>query len=102
VSFTPERCITCSDEAVEAEVLAVHGLTAVVRVGSGEESVAIDLVPGAAPGDRLLCHAGIALDILPQPDDGPQVAQSHKVVSGRPAGVGGTVVADGTVSEPRR
>jgi len=58
------RCITCSDEAVEAEVVAVDRLTAFVRVGERDEQVGIDLVPDAAPGDVLLCHAGIALDLV--------------------------------------
>ncbi len=62
--LTPERCITCSDEAVEAEVLAVHGIEATVRVAGIEESVGVDLIPDAAPGDVLLCHAGIALERL--------------------------------------
>ena len=57
-----ERCITCSDEAVEAEVVAVHGSEAIVRVAGTDERVAVDLVPEAAPGDVLLCHAGIALE----------------------------------------
>ncbi len=58
----PERCVTCSDEAVEAEVVAVHGIEAIVRVAGNEERVGVDLVPDAAPGDVLLCHAGIALE----------------------------------------
>ena len=59
---TPERCITCSDEAVEAEVVAVDGREAVVLVDGSHERVGIDLVPETVPGDVLLCHAGIALD----------------------------------------
>jgi hydrogenase maturation factor len=56
--------VTCSDEAVEGVVVAVEGATAVVRVpGGAEEGVAIDLVPEAVPGDVLLCHAGIALEV---------------------------------------
>jgi hydrogenase maturation factor len=66
----PERCITCSDEAVEAEVVAVDGLEAIVRVAGGEERVGVDLVPDAAPGDVLLCHAGIALDRVPPSQGG--------------------------------
>jgi hydrogenase maturation factor len=58
----PWHCITCSDEAVEAAVVAVEGLDAVVLVAAVEERVAIDLVPEAALGDVLLCHAGIALE----------------------------------------
>ena len=57
-----ERCVTCSDEAVEAKVVAVHGDEAIVLVAGAEERVAVDLVPDAAPGDLLLCHAGIALE----------------------------------------
>ncbi len=60
--ITSERCITCSDEAIEAVVVAVEGDSAVVRVGNSEQRVAIDLVPDARPGDVLLCHAGIALE----------------------------------------
>jgi hydrogenase maturation factor len=67
VSLARERCITCSDEAVEAQVVAVDRLTAVVRVEGREERVAVDLVPAAAPGDVLLCHAGIALEKLSNP-----------------------------------
>ena len=77
--LAPERCITCSDEAVEAEVVALDGLEAIVRVDGSEERVAVDLVPDAGPGDVLLCHAGIALERLDCPCMSPQVAQSHKV-----------------------
>jgi hydrogenase maturation factor len=65
--MTPDRCVTCSDEAVEAVVVSVDGVEAVVRVGEAEERVAIDLVPEAAPGDVLLCHAGIALELVAGP-----------------------------------
>jgi hydrogenase maturation factor len=63
--MTPERCITCSDEAVEAVVVSVDGAEAVVQAEGGRERVALDLVPEAAPGDVLLCHAGIALERVP-------------------------------------
>ena len=43
-------------------MIAVEGLDAVVFVAAVEERVAIDLVPQAALGDVLLCHAGIALE----------------------------------------
>jgi len=58
------RCITCSDEAVEAEVVALDGVEAIVLVDGVEERVAVDLVPEASRGDVLLCHAGIALQRL--------------------------------------
>lgn len=58
-----ERCVTCSDEAVVAAVLEVEGLEAVVESADGRrERVALDLVGDALPGERLLCHAGIALE----------------------------------------
>jgi len=59
-----EHCLTCGDLAVAARVVEVHGREAVVVADGGRtgERVAIDLVPDAAPGERLLCHAGIALE----------------------------------------
>ena len=64
--IAPERCLTCSDEAVEAEVVAISGCDETVLVAGEREDVAIDLVPDAAPGDILLCHAGIALERIEQ------------------------------------
>jgi D-sedoheptulose 7-phosphate isomerase len=57
-----DACITCGDVAVEVDVVEVAGATATVQRGGAREQVAIDLVPDARPGDRLLCHAGIALE----------------------------------------
>jgi len=65
--MTPQQCVTCSDEAVEAVVAAVDGPTAVVVADGSREEVAIDLVLDAAPGDVLLCHAGIALERVERP-----------------------------------
>ncbi len=62
--MSEDRCITCGDVAVEAEVVTVEGVTATVRHGDGQEDVAVDLVVGVRPGDRLLCHAGVALERL--------------------------------------
>ncbi len=75
----PERCITCSDEAVEGAVASVHGMEAIVLIAGAERRVAVDLVPDARPGDVLLCHAGIALERVDGPRASPRVAQSHKV-----------------------
>jgi hydrogenase maturation factor len=59
----PERCVTCSDHAVQATVVEVDDHVAVVEVdGAGRDRVAIELVADVAPGDVLLCHAGIALE----------------------------------------
>ena len=57
----PETCHTCGDVAVEARVVQVAGDTALVEVQGAHESVAIELVAPVAPGDVLLCHAGIAI-----------------------------------------
>ena len=62
MTLEPQRCPTCGDLAVIARVEAVAELEALVVVGSTRERVGIDLVPDAKPGDRLLCHAGIALE----------------------------------------
>ncbi len=68
----PERCLTCSDEAVAATVVALAGVEALVALPDGAQTwVAIELVPGAAVGDELLCHAGIALERLTTPSPGP-------------------------------
>jgi hydrogenase maturation factor len=72
--LAPERCITCSDEAVEAVVVELDGLEAVVLVDGSEERVAVDLVPDASAGDLLLCHAGIALERLPRQPGRPAEA----------------------------
>ena len=61
-----DRCVTCGDVAVAARVESVSGVEAVVSVAGETEHVAIDLVPDAEPGDLLLCHAGIALEQLPE------------------------------------
>ncbi|MFN0155348.1 MAG: HypC/HybG/HupF family hydrogenase formation chaperone [Gaiella sp.] len=44
-----------------ARVLSVVGSDALVETGHGTEWVAVDLVPDAAPGELLLCHAALAL-----------------------------------------
>ena len=60
----PERCLTCSDEAVAARVVEVEGANATVEAGGERERVGIELVAPVEPGDTLLCHAGIALEKL--------------------------------------
>jgi hydrogenase maturation factor len=64
VSIEHDHCITCSDEAVEATVLEVRGDTATVEAAGRREDVGVELVEPVAPGDILLCHAGIALQKL--------------------------------------
>ena len=64
MSVERERCITCGDVAVEARVVEVAGSTAVVEAEGGREQVGIELVAPVAPGELLLCHAGIAIEKL--------------------------------------
>ena len=64
MTVEPERCLTCGDVAVAARVLEVAGSTALVVAEGGRELVAIELVEPVAPGDLLLCHAGIAIETL--------------------------------------
>jgi hydrogenase maturation factor len=65
MSLDPERCVTCSDEAVTATVVAVEGANATVEADGRREQVGIELVEPVQPGDVLLCHAGIALEKVP-------------------------------------
>jgi hydrogenase maturation factor len=61
-------CITCGDEAVELTILQVEssGL-ALCSAESGEtESVEIELVQPVRAGDRVLVHAGTAIQVARQ------------------------------------
>ena len=67
-----EACITCGDVAVEAQVVSVaaDGGTALVQRDGIREEIAVELLEAVAPGDTLLCHAGVALervDAAPDP-----------------------------------
>jgi D-sedoheptulose 7-phosphate isomerase len=69
-----DACITCGDVAVEARVVALRNGSAVIEKDGAREEVAVDLVERVEVGDRLLCHAGVALEKLPpgaeeQPED---------------------------------
>ena len=56
-------CITCGDVAVVLTVTAVEGSDARCRDEQGrEELVATELVGAVAAGDRLLVHAGVAIE----------------------------------------
>ena len=46
--------------------VSLWGIEALRFIEVTEERVAIDLVPDAAPGDVLLCHAGLALERVGQ------------------------------------
>ncbi len=58
-------CITCGDVAVALTVLDVDGSDARCRDEQGQqEQVAIELVGDVRPGDRVLVHAGVAIERL--------------------------------------
>ncbi len=67
-----DACITCGDVAVEAQVVAVGERSALVERGGLREQVAVELVEHPAVGDRLLCHAGVALERLAPGSQGPE------------------------------
>lgn len=58
-------CITCGDVAVVLTVATVAGPDARCRDEQGrEELVATELVGEVGPGDRVLVHAGVAIERL--------------------------------------
>jgi len=62
-----EHCITCGDTAVEMTVLKVNAgreLALCEGADGARESVEIALVQPVRPADRLLVHAGTALQHL--------------------------------------
>jgi hydrogenase expression/formation protein HypC len=64
-SLDDDGCITCGDVAVPLTVVEAGSADARCRDDLGrEEVVAVDLVGAVTPGDRLLVHAGVALERL--------------------------------------
>jgi hydrogenase maturation factor len=64
---TDEVCITCGDVALPLTVVEVGPYDARCRADDGgEELVATELVGDLAPGDRVLVHAKVALEKLPE------------------------------------
>lgn len=59
-----DACITCGDVAVEAQVVAVRGSTALIEKDGAREEVAVELLDDVAVGDVVLCHAGVALELV--------------------------------------
>jgi hydrogenase maturation factor len=60
-----DGCITCGDVAVELTVEEIVGADASCRDSDGRiEVVATELVGSVEVGDRLLVHAGVALERL--------------------------------------
>ena len=58
-------CITCGDVAVVLTVTSVAGSDAnCIDLQGRQEWVAVELVGDVQPGDRLLVHAGVALELM--------------------------------------
>ncbi|MCU1677637.1 MAG: hydrogenase maturation factor [Frankiales bacterium] len=65
VCSVTDGCITCGDVAVPLTVLHVQGADARCCDEQGrEELVATELVGIVQPGDRVLVHAGVAIERL--------------------------------------
>jgi hydrogenase expression/formation protein HypC len=65
VSCDGDHCVTCSDEAVPMCVSTVHADG--IALCEGVE-VMTDLVGTVQPGDVLLVHAGVALQLAESAD----------------------------------
>lgn len=50
------------------KVMTVDGRSAVVEQGGVSCTARIDFVPGVAPGDYVLVHAGVAIEQLDEAD----------------------------------
>lgn len=60
------ECLTCGDVAIPLTVVEVAGADARCRDEAGRtETVAVELVGPVGVGDRLLVHAGVAIETLP-------------------------------------
>ena len=60
-----DGCITCGDVALALTVVGATGNDATCCDDDGRtELVATELVGAVAVGDRLLVHAGVALEVL--------------------------------------
>jgi D-sedoheptulose 7-phosphate isomerase len=94
------ECVTCGDIAVEATVLSTDGTIATVRAGGATEQVAAELVGELSVGDRVLCHAGVALERL-APED-PSGGMLYPFLDGGGESDLETVVADVAASTVRK
>lgn len=63
----PPECLTCSDRAVTAQVVELHGgALATVRTDAGREEISVALVD-VAVGATVLVHAGEAIAVVAPP-----------------------------------
>jgi hydrogenase assembly chaperone HypC/HupF len=59
-------CVTCSDEAIPAQVVSIEPASgmAVVQIGQETAEVDVTLVEQLAPEDWVLVHGGVAIATL--------------------------------------
>lgn len=59
----PSGCSICGDEGLIGEVLEVAQSqgAAQVRIGRDIQEIALDLLEGVRPGDRVVVHLGFAI-----------------------------------------
>ena len=50
--------------AIPLRLVSVEGKHAVGEAGGLTQNIRIDLIPGAAPGDYVMVHAGFAIEKL--------------------------------------
>jgi len=75
-------CITCGDVAVVLTVASASGADARCHNEQGrEELVATELVGDVRPGDRLLVHAGVAIERL-EPAQAPATVTATATAAG--------------------
>lgn len=71
-----EGCITCGDIALPLTVLSLTGSDALCQDDQGRrETVATELVGAVAVGDRVLVHAGVAIEMLDKPQRQPTASR---------------------------
>lgn len=75
------HCVTCSDEALPAQVVRVELATQMALVAVGDETAEVDisLVETPAPGEWLLVHGGVALSRLAQTESGEKRLANNEV-----------------------
>lgn len=82
-------CITCGDVAVPLTVVsaAAGGADAVCRDDGGRaETVATDFVGPVGAGDRLLVHAGVAIEVIARAGAAASAPDApHPAADGGPA-----------------
>ncbi|MEP6696211.1 MAG: HypC/HybG/HupF family hydrogenase formation chaperone [Pseudonocardiales bacterium] len=67
-----EGCVTCGDIALPLTVMSFEGMDALCHDEQGrQETVATELVGPLAIGDRVLVHAGVAIEKLDKPRHQP-------------------------------